>query len=86
MAFSLSHMIVDLAFFVAPAIGVALTAEEQADLSAFEAMLKRRKSELALCGRNRAFAGRIKTLQADILQIETQIADLRTFARYRSNV
>lgn len=80
------HTLFEMAFFVAPAIGVALSSEEQAELSGLEKTLQRRKSELALCGRNRAFAARIKTLQADILEIETAIADLRTVARHRRNV
>lgn len=80
------HSILEMAFFIAPAIGVALSAEEQADLTAMQSILQRRKAELKLCGRNRSFASRIKTLQADILRIETAIDDLRTLARYRRGV
>lgn len=84
MSFSVS--LFDLAFFVAPAIKVALSSDEQSELAHLQSALDRRKSELVICKSNRAFAARVKPLTANIAMLETEIAELRIAARYRRGV
>lgn len=84
MSFSISHMIADLAFFVAPAIAVTLTEDEKRDLASLESRLAHRKTELAMFKKNpKMFAKRISLLNRDIAQFEDMIADYRHVAKVR---
>jgi hypothetical protein len=74
--------IFDLAFFIAPALAVGLTSEEQADLDQMQDILQRREAELKLCS-SPALRVRASFIKRDILDLQTAIADLRTAARYR---